>query len=57
MFLGIAVIAVLTAHITSNLTLVQLSSPIRGPEDLIRFRIGSIADTTSGIYLKQSRIP
>lgn len=57
MFLGIAVIAVLTAHITSNLTLLQLSSPIRGPEDLIRFRVGSVEDTTSGIYLKENRIP
>ncbi len=57
MLVGIALISVLTAHITSNLTLTQLKSPVNGPEDLIRVRVGSIANTTSSDYLSQNQIP
>jgi len=57
MLVGIAAVSFLTAHITSNLTLVQIDSPIKGPEDLMHFRVGSIADTTSGDYLNENRIP
>jgi ABC-type amino acid transport substrate-binding protein len=56
MLLGIVLISVLTAHITSNLTLMQLNSPVKGPEDLIRVRVGSVADTTSSDYLRENRI-
>lgn len=57
MIIGIAAVSFLTAHITSNLTLVQIKSPINGPEDLMHFRVGSIADTTSSDYLKENHIP
>jgi ABC-type amino acid transport substrate-binding protein len=56
MILGIVLISILTAQITSNLTLTQLNSPIKGPEDLIHVRVGSVADTTSSDYLKENRI-
>ena len=54
MLVGIAAVAFLTAHITSNLTLFQLASPIKGPEDLIHVRVGSVANTTSSKYLKEN---
>jgi polar amino acid transport system substrate-binding protein len=57
MIIGIAVVAVLTAHITSNLTLTQLATPVKGVEDLIRLRVGSVAETTSSLFLKQNQIP
>jgi len=57
MLIGIAAVSFLTAHITSNLTLVQLTSPIKGPEDLIHVRVGSIANATSSDYLKKNLIP
>jgi polar amino acid transport system substrate-binding protein len=57
MLVGIAAIAFLTAHITSNLTLMQMQSPVNEPEDLLRVRVGSIADTTGNDYLRRSGIP
>jgi len=56
MLVGIAAVSFLTAHITSNLTLVQLTSPIKGPEDLIHVRVGSVTDTTSSNYLKENHM-
>lgn len=57
MLVGIAAIAFLTAHITSNLTLMQMQSAVKGPEDLLRVRVGSIEDTTGSDYLRRSGIP
>ncbi len=56
MLVGIAAIAFLTAHVTSNLTLMQMQSAIKGPEDLLRVHVGSVADTTSSNYLRENRI-
>jgi polar amino acid transport system substrate-binding protein len=57
MLVSICVVAVLTAHITSNLTLVQMRSSIKGPQDLVHVRVGAIADSTSSDYLGRNRIP
>jgi len=57
MLIGICAISVLTAHITSNLTLLQMRSSIKGPQDLVHVPVGSVADSTSSDYLRTNRIP
>ena len=56
MFAAIIIISGFTAAITSSLTVTQLESPVRGPEDLPEVRVGSIADTTSASYLQDKQI-
>jgi polar amino acid transport system substrate-binding protein len=56
MFAAIIIISGFTAAITSSLTVTQLESPVRGPEDLPEVRVGSIADTTSASYLQDRQI-
>jgi hypothetical protein len=55
MLVGICVISVLTAHITSNLTSVQMRSSINGLQDLVHIRVDSVAESTSGDYLGKNR--
>ncbi|MGB3097486.1 MAG: transporter substrate-binding domain-containing protein [Candidatus Deferrimicrobiaceae bacterium] len=57
MLVCLVLIALLTAHITSSLTLIQMTSGVKGPEDLVHVRVGSVADTTSSDYLRENRIP
>jgi len=57
MLVGICVMSVLTAHITSNLTLMQMRSSIKGPQDLFHVHVGSVAESTSSDYLGKNRIP
>lgn len=56
MFTAIIVISSFTAAITSSLTVTQLESPIKGPEDLPKVRVGTILNTTSENYLKDNKI-
>jgi len=56
MFAAIIVISSITAAITSALTVTQLESPVRGPEDLSKVRVGTVADSTSESYLQEKRI-
>jgi len=56
MFVGIILISSFTAAITSSLTVSQLGSVVKGPEDLPRVTVGTIIDTTSASYLEQIRI-
>jgi len=56
MFVAIIIISSFTAAITSSLTVTQLESVIRGPEDLPKVTVGTIANTTSESYLKQIQI-
>ncbi len=56
MLVGVVSLAVVTGMVASNMTLAQLNSPIQGPEDLPRFRTGTIRDTTSEAYLRQRGI-
>ena len=56
MFTAIIIISSFTAAITSSLTVSQLEPLVKGPEDLPKVRVGSIAKTTSGQYLKDRQI-
>jgi ABC-type amino acid transport substrate-binding protein len=53
MFASLILIAVFTAHITSLLTVSHLDHRIRGPEDLPRYRVATVAGTTSENYLRR----
>ena len=56
MFTAIIIISSFTASITSSLTLSQLGSAIKGPEDLPGHRVASIKGSTSERYLSFHRI-
>jgi len=56
MFVGIILISSFTAAITSSLTVSQLGSVVKGPEDLPRVTVGTIINTTSESHLEQIRI-
>lgn len=56
MFVSLILIATFTAHITSLLTVSQLDLRIRGPEDLPRYRVATVAGTTSEHYLRRHNI-
>jgi ABC-type amino acid transport substrate-binding protein len=56
MFTAVIIISSFTAAITSSLTVSQLESLVKGPEDLTKARTGSIPDTTSASYLKENYI-
>ncbi|NIS38187.1 transporter substrate-binding domain-containing protein, partial [Candidatus Saccharibacteria bacterium] len=45
-----------TAAITSSLTVNQLQSNIRGPEDLPGVRVATVSSSTSEAYLQEERI-
>jgi polar amino acid transport system substrate-binding protein len=56
MFISVVFIAYFTATVTTSLTVEQLQSNIKGPQDLVGKRVGTIAGTTSVNYLKQQKI-
>jgi ABC-type amino acid transport substrate-binding protein len=56
MFAAIIIISSFTAAITSSLTVNKLESPIKGPQDLPKVRVGTLSDTTSGSYLEDKNI-
>lgn len=56
MFTAIIIISSFTAAIASSLTVSELGSPIKGPEDLQRFKAASIKGSTSERYLKSNKI-
>ena len=56
MFVAIILISSFTATITSTLTVTQLETVIKGPEDLPKVTVGTIANTTSDSYLKKTHI-
>ena len=56
MFVAIIIISSFTAAITSSLTVTQLETVIKGPEDLPKVTVGTLANTTSESYLKQIHI-
>lgn len=53
MFTAIIVTSLFTASITSALTVQQLESSIRGPEDLASATVATIPGSTSELYLKR----
>jgi len=56
MFVAIILISSFTATITSTLTVTQLETVIKGPEDLPKVTVGTIANTTGESYLKQIQL-
>jgi polar amino acid transport system substrate-binding protein len=56
MFAGIIMISGFTAAIASSLTVTQLESPVKGPQDLPKVRVGTVADSTGAFYLRDKRI-
>ena len=56
MFVAIIIISSFTAAITSSLTVTKLEAPVKGPEDLPKVRVATLADTTSASYLVNNRI-
>lgn len=56
MFTAIIIISSFTASITTSLTVSQLGSPIKGPEDLPGHRVASIKGSISERYLSSHRI-
>jgi ABC-type amino acid transport substrate-binding protein len=56
MFAAIILISIFTASITSNLTVDRLESSIKGPEDLPRVRVATVAGSTSAAYLDKHHI-
>ena len=56
MFVALIIISSFTAAITSSLTVTQLESAVKGPEDLPKIRVGTIENTTSESYLNDERI-
>ena len=56
MFAGIIMISGFTAAIASSLTVTQLESPVKGPGDLSKVLVGTVADSTGAFYLRDKRI-
>jgi polar amino acid transport system substrate-binding protein len=56
MFTAIVMISGFTAAITAALTLTELGLAVRGPEDLSRVRVGTVAGTTSADYLRDQHL-
>ncbi len=56
MFIGIIAISAFIAAVTSALTVSQLESSIRGPDDLRRARVGAVPHSTAATYLNERRL-
>lgn len=56
MFISVVFIAYFTATVTTSLTVEQLQSNIKGPQDLVGKRVATIVGSTSANYLSQQKI-
>ncbi|MFQ5658753.1 MAG: transporter substrate-binding domain-containing protein [Candidatus Methylomirabilales bacterium] len=56
MFVGIIAISAFIAAVTSALTVDRLESSIRGPEDLPRVRVATVANSAAEGYLRKRRL-
>lgn len=56
MFASLVVISGFTAAIASALTLGGLGAPVEGPEDLDDVRVGTVAGTSSALYLRDQGV-
>ena len=56
MFAAIIIISLFTASVTTTLTVDRLESAIKGPDDLVHARVGTIAKSTSAAYLDRHHI-
>ncbi len=53
MLVGVVSLAVITGLVASQMTVMQLNSPVSGPEDLRHVRTGTVKETTSEAYLQE----
>lgn len=56
MFAGLILIASFTAAITTTLTVTELASQVRGPNDLAHVKVVTIANSTSETYLQRQHL-
>lgn len=56
MYAAVVLVSLFTAVVTSALTVSQLESRVRGPEDLPRLRVAAVSGTTSEDYMTRHRI-
>src|SRR4051812_19356671 len=56
MFAAIIIISFFTASVTSTLTVDRLESAIKGPEDLPKVKVATLAGSTSAAYLDHRKI-
>lgn len=57
LLVGVVVIAMFTASVTSRLTVDQISSGIEGPGDLVGKNVVTVSNTTSSKYLDSINVP
>lgn len=55
LYAGVVFVAVLTANLTTSMTVQQITGTIRGPDDLPGHRIGAVKETPSIAYLQTVR--
>ena len=56
MLVGVVILAVITGTVASKLTVMQLSTLVRGPRDLASVRTATVSGTTSENYLRDHGI-
>ncbi len=56
MYAAVVMVSLFTAVVTSTLTVSQLESRVRGPEDLPKLAAGAVASTTSEAYMRRESI-
>lgn len=57
MFVGVVAVAILTATVTSLLTLSHLRGSVQRPSDLLHLRLGAVAGGASADYLEDRHAP
>jgi ABC-type amino acid transport substrate-binding protein len=56
MFCSLVLVSVFTGTVASVMTVSGLDAKVKGPEDLPRVRVASVASTASGLWLDEKRI-
>jgi ABC-type amino acid transport substrate-binding protein len=56
MFSAIIIVASFTATMTTTMTIAKLESAIKGPDDLVNARVGTVVNATSETYLRNHRV-
>lgn len=57
MFVGVVTVAILTATVTSVLTIAHLRGSVERPADLLRLRLGALEDGAGADYLENRHVP
>jgi ABC-type amino acid transport substrate-binding protein len=56
MFSAIIIVASFTATMTTTMTIARLESAIKGPDDLVNVRVGTVANATSEVFLRNRKV-